>query len=224
MSLSQKAYTMIKRNIISLEYTPNSVLNENDLRESLDLGRTPIREALQQLERDNLVKVLPRRGILVSEIDLSNLEQIHEVRRPLELISVELATKRGTDEDWGKMAAYLDKISAKPDLTDKELLAIDEKCHILTHQASNNPFIMDTLDVLYTHALRFWNYSLPKVKDLRSAVFEHQAMLDAMRIGDTKTAKSLMEAHVNAFHNEIQTAIKTKFNLDNNASSGDTPS
>ena len=217
MSLSQQAYGIIKRKIISLEYAPNDVLNENELREALELGRTPIREALQQLERDNLVKVLPRKGILVSDIDLGALSQIHEVRRPLELISVELATKRGTKEIWDEMQACLSRISAEssPTLTDNDLLAIDEQCHILTHQAADNPFIKDTLEVLYTHALRLWYYSLPKIKDLRSAVLEHQAMLDAMKVGDAKTACNLMESHINAFHNEISSAIQNKLNLGN---------
>ena len=219
MSLSQQAYGIIKRKIISLEYAPNTVLNENELRESLELGRTPIREALQQLERDNLVKVLPRKGILVSDVDLGALSQIHEVRKPLELISVELATKRGTGAMWTKMQECLNKILNDPTLTDNELLAIDEECHILTHQAASNPFIENTLEVLYTHALRLWYYSLPKVKDLRSAVLEHQAMLDAMKIGDAKTACNLMESHINAFHNEISSAIQNKLNLDNSSGS-----
>ncbi|MEG2678136.1 MAG: GntR family transcriptional regulator, partial [Oscillospiraceae bacterium] len=70
-NLKEKAYAKIKENIISLAYAPGEFLNETQLSEEIGVSRTPVREALNHLEKENLVRVIPKRGVMVSEINIA---------------------------------------------------------------------------------------------------------------------------------------------------------
>ena len=95
-SLSDEAYHQIKRRIVTLEMPPGSVIDESTLKEELGLWRTPIREALQRLAREDLVTILPRYGIFVDDIKVTDLRQIFEARVPLEIACVRLAAERAS--------------------------------------------------------------------------------------------------------------------------------
>lgn len=92
-SQSEVAYRILKEKIVNLELPPASLLNEAELMAELDLGRTPIREALQRLALENLVVILPRRGTIVADLNLSDLQKIFEVRLELEVYAARLAAE-----------------------------------------------------------------------------------------------------------------------------------
>src|ERR1700737_5592200 len=79
-SQSEEAYLRIRDRIVSLDMPPGSVVNESRLREELKIGRTPIREALQRLSRENLVKSVPHRGTFVTDVNITDLARITEGR------------------------------------------------------------------------------------------------------------------------------------------------
>src|SRR5439155_713978 len=83
---SEEAYTRILDRIVSLEMPPGSVVNEARLREELGIGRTPIREALQRLARENFVRSIPHRGTFVTDVNITDLARITEVRVVLEAL------------------------------------------------------------------------------------------------------------------------------------------
>ncbi|NDD73107.1 MAG: GntR family transcriptional regulator, partial [Actinobacteria bacterium] len=76
-SLSEQAYRLIRGMIVRLELTPGAVVREDELQEQLEIGRTPIREALQRLARDQFLIVIPRRGMIVSNIDIAELSTLY---------------------------------------------------------------------------------------------------------------------------------------------------
>ena len=94
MRLSDKAYYLIRQRIITLELPPMSPIDEQALMEELQLGRTPIREALQRLAAENLVSIVPRRGMFVADISLTDLQQVFELRMMLEGFCARLAAQR----------------------------------------------------------------------------------------------------------------------------------
>src|SRR3954453_11784291 len=98
-SLTEKAYRLIEELIVTLQIAPGTVVSEASLSERLAIGRTPIREALQRLARERLVVVLPRRGIMVSEINVRTQLRLLEVRRELERLIARSAARRATDEE-----------------------------------------------------------------------------------------------------------------------------
>ena len=94
-SLSEQAYRLIRDMIVRLELIPGAVVREDDLQERLEIGRTPIREALQRLARDQFLVVIPRRGMIVSNIDIAELSTLYETRAILEPYVARLACERG---------------------------------------------------------------------------------------------------------------------------------
>src|SRR5436853_813009 len=90
-SQSEAAYVRLLDRIVSLEMPPGSVVNEARLREELKIGRTPIREALQRLGRENLVRSIPHRGTFVTDVNITDLARIAEVRVLLEAYAARLA-------------------------------------------------------------------------------------------------------------------------------------
>lgn len=83
-SMQSKAYDFIKRKITMCEYAPNQLLSEAVLQEELGFSRTPVREAIGRLEQEGLLKVFPKRGIVVSGFTISDISKIFEVRRLVE--------------------------------------------------------------------------------------------------------------------------------------------
>src|SRR6267378_754266 len=93
-SQSEAAYLRIRDRIVSLDMPPGSVVQEAKLREELEIGRTPIREALQRLALENLVRSIPHRGTFVTDVNITDLSRITEVRVVLESHAARLATER----------------------------------------------------------------------------------------------------------------------------------
>lgn len=202
-SLSQQAYEQIKYKIVSLKLAPGSVIDETQLRNELDLGRTPIREALQRLALEKLVIIVPRRGMFVTEISLTDLPRIFELRLVLEPMATRLAVQRGNSNHWERMSQLFETVSTDPD----ELITLDQQCHEIIYEAAGNEFLQDALQTLYVLSLRLWYYALSRVDDMQSAVLEHKAILVAIEMGDASYAAQLMERHIRAFQEEIQAVM-----------------
>lgn len=205
-SLSEQAYQQIRRRIVQLELAPGDVLHEHELQERLDIGRTPIREALQRLAREHFVQVIPRRGMFVTSIDVAELSTLLETRHVLEPYAARLAAARGTEQHWTSMAEVLDA-SALDGLTPADLLAVDRRCHEIMWAAAANRFLLDTLDMLYAQSDRLWHQYLSDVADMDHAVTEHRDILDALRAGDGERVAGLVEQHVDSFDERIRAAV-----------------
>lgn len=207
-SLSEQAYHRLRDMIVRLELAPGDVLREDELRARLEIGRTPIREALQRLAREHFVSVLPRRGMFVSGIDVSELSMLFETRTVLEPYAARLAAVRGHDRHWNAMA---DALAATADIDGAEaLMAIDRSCHELLWEAADNRFLLDTLDMLYAQSDRLWHLHLADVADTSEIASEHRAILEALRAGDGQAAATLVETHVRAFDGQIRAAVTAR--------------
>ena len=90
--------------IVRLELAPGSAVSEAMLSSRLGIGRTPIREALQRLARERLVRILPRRGVIVSEIDVKSQLRLLEVRREIERLMARAAARRASADERGQFA------------------------------------------------------------------------------------------------------------------------
>jgi DNA-binding GntR family transcriptional regulator len=208
-SLSERAYAEIRQMIVRLDLAPGAVVREDELQVSLGMGRTPIREALQRLVRDQFVTVIPRRGVFVSSIDVDELATLYETRAVIEPYATRLACARGTPPHWDAMGAALDRAD-RPGAAATELLDIDRECHELVWSAADNRFLTNTLDTLYAQSDRLWHMYLADVDDMADAVAEHREILEALRDGDGDRAATLAEAHIRAFDAQIRTAVKRR--------------
>ncbi len=203
ISLSQQAYDIIKQKIVSLEMLPGSVIDEGNLQEELGFGRTPIREALKRLSLEKLVVILPRRGMLVSEIGIRDLQQLFELRLPLEILATRLAADRGSEEQWRRMEDALAQLRDGT-IENQSLIEIDRTCHEIIYESAANEFLRDTLVTHYALSLRLWYYFLYRIGDMRDALLDHKLILEALQAQDGDKAAQLMERHIRAFQKEIQ--------------------
>jgi DNA-binding GntR family transcriptional regulator len=201
-SLSEQAYTAIKRLIVTLELLPDAVVDEVALQERLGVSRTPIREAIQRLERDQFVRVVPRRGVFVTSIEVSELATLFETRRVIEPYAARLAAERGTPGQWDALAGVL--AATGPSDTPVATLGADRRCHELMWAAASNRFLTATLDMLYAQSERVWYLYLQETFQMHDVLAEHAEMLDALREGDADRCEKLMAEHVKTFHDEIR--------------------
>jgi DNA-binding GntR family transcriptional regulator len=207
-SLADQAYQQLKQLIVRLDLAPGTVASEEELQARTGLGRTPVREAIQRLSRDQLVSVIPRRGVLVSPIDLGDLALLYESRSILEPYVHELAAARGSEAHWSLMERALDAADERGDADWTALLDADRICHEQVWAAADNRFLTQTLDLLYSQSERLWHRYVRDVSDLRSALAEHRAVLAALRRGDGGAAASLIAGHVRSFENQTREVLE----------------
>ncbi|MDQ6774325.1 MAG: GntR family transcriptional regulator [Candidatus Dormibacteraeota bacterium] len=206
-SLSQDAYRRIREKIISLELTPGAVVEEARLRRELDIGRTPIREALQRLADESLVRSVPHRGTFVTEVNISDLARITEVRVVLEAQAAGLAAERATAADKEAMTELQEVLATGGATDQRELMRLDRQVHAQIHRAARNHFLESTLERYYSLSLRLWFLVLDREVRLRDAVDEHVELLRAVVAGDRAGAEAIMRRHVIGFEREIRKVL-----------------
>jgi len=207
-SLSDEAYAQIRSLIISCELRPGSVISESDLMTQLDMGRTPIREALRNLANEKLIEVYPRRGMFVAGVDVKDLAQISEVREHLEIQAAGLAAERATDEDRAvisQLIKEIDSIKCEPKM--EKLINLDQRIHHQIYAATHNEFLVSTLDQYYAHALRIWFMALDRISDLEDAIIEHRALLQCILDGNKKASEIAMREHIEGFETTIRKSL-----------------
>lgn len=207
-SQSEIAYRILKEKIVTLELPPATLLNEAELINELNLGRTPIREALQRLALENLVVIWPRRGTIVTDLNMSDLQKVFELRLELETLMARLAAERATPEQIAEMEALFsgaDNILQNGD--HHQLIRLDMEAHRLLAKAAHNEFLEGVLEQLYTHVLRLWYVSLHKVSRLAEALEEHRHIIVAIKAGDGQQAAQIMRAHVAGFQKEFGSVL-----------------
>jgi DNA-binding GntR family transcriptional regulator len=206
-SQSEEAYLRIRDRIVSLEMPPGSVVNESRLRVELQIGRTPIREALQRLSRENLVKSVPHRGTFVTDVNITDLARITEVRVVLEAHAARLATDRMSAGDRETFAKLLNVLESGPSLDQRELMRLDQLIHRQIYKAARNPFLEATLERYFNLSLRLWYLVLDREIGLREALIEHMELLRAILAGDPDRADESMHRHVTNFEQQIRKAL-----------------
>jgi len=205
--LSEKAYHLIKEKIVTLELLPLSVIDERVLMEELGLGRTPIREALHRLAAEGLVNIVPRRGMFVANISITDLQKIFEVRMPMEGLCARLAAQRVTAGQIAQMERLFHALEQVPDRDIKGLMSVDERFHHLLYQAADNEFLAEALDRLYAPSLRLWYLVLDRLGDVRDAVERHRGVVEALKTGDGERAEAFIRQHIAQFQQEIKAVL-----------------
>lgn len=204
---SRKAYRLIKDKIITLELPPSSVIDEHALMEELGLGRTPIREALQRMAVEGLVNIVPRRGMFVADISITDLQAIFEMRTALAGFCARLAAQRITDDQIAQMEEILQELNQVHAGDSRTLMSIDRRFQRVLYQAGGNDFLADTLDRLYDLSLRIWYLVLHRLGDVQDAIEQHREIVDALKAGDGTRAETLIQHHIVQFQHRIKAVL-----------------
>jgi len=208
LSASGRAYRAIRELIVTLELPPGSVVSERALMDRLALGRTPVREALRDLAREQLVEVYPRRGMFVSGVDVGDMAGLSEVRLVLEGTAARLAAERRNHIDVQETEALLEELARSADARgERSLIELDQRLHRHVYRCTHNAFLAATLEEYYVLTLRIWYLALDRVERLDDAVSEHRELLEALRDGDANRAESVMHAHIRGFERAIRAVL-----------------
>ena len=152
--------------------------------------------------------ILPRRGTIVADLNLSDIQKIFEVRLELEPYAAQLAAGRATPEQISAMEHLFDDVDELIRQGDPhQLICLDHEAHRLLFQAAQNEFLEEILEQLYTHILRLWYLSLHKVSRLAKAIEEHRHIIAAVKAGDGERAAQIMRAHLTGFQSEFMAVL-----------------
>ena len=188
-SLTEQAYRLIEEQIVTLRLRPGDILSEQMLSASLQIGRTPIREALQRLAREGLVTILPRKGILVSDINPRHQLLLLEVRRELERLLCRAAAERATAAQRGSMLAIaqgMDRAAKTND--DIAFMRLDRELNALMIEAAHNDYAARSIKLLQGLSRRFWYMHYREAADLPLCARLHANEARAIAKGNGEAA------------------------------------
>ena len=203
--LADRAYVELRDQIVTLALPPGAPINEEALGRELDLGRTPIREAIKRLALENLVCVYPRRGTFVSEINITDLAHISDVRVELEGHAAYRAAQRLTPSHREELEALVEEIAQRGAHGAADaLMGLDARIHRFVYRCAGNPYLRDTLERYLNLSLRIWYLVLGRLPHLFYRVQEHAELLHAIRDGEADRARAIAANHVATFEREIR--------------------
>lgn len=205
-SLSDQAYDVVEEMIVTLQLPPGTVFSEAALSAQIEIGRTPLREALQRLAADRLVVVLPRRGMMVSDVNLVDFLALVETRRVLDQLVVARAAKRATPTQRATLAACQTAMQTAAIQNDLDgFMRADRAGDACLAAAARNPFAAAAVAPLHAHCRRFWYYHQHEGDLMHSATL-HQTLLQAVMDGsETEAANhaSLLIDYLEQFTRQI---------------------
>jgi DNA-binding GntR family transcriptional regulator len=211
-TLADQAYLQMREAIISVDLAPGTVLREDELVRWAGVGRTPVREAIQRLVRDGFVTVIPRRGTLVSEINITDLAGIYEVRAHLESWAARLAAERAGAQERAiarELIAELEALRSEDGY--EPLLTLDRRIHRFAYACARNEFLAETLDQYHNLSLRILNVAMKRYPSLTpsldAVVHDQRKLLEAIVGGDGAAAERAAAQHVLRFEGEIRRVI-----------------
>ena len=206
--LADRAYRELRDRLVTLRIPPGSPIDEDAIGRELEMGRTPVREAIKRLALENLVSVYPRRGTFASEINITDLAQISDVRAQLEGHAAYRAAERITDGQRVELSALLEELQQSRGTDDLEsLMALDTRVHRFIYRCAANPFLEQTLARYFNLSLRIWYLVIDRLPHLFARVHEHQDVLEAIAAGKAAYARDTLAGHIATFEDEIRSVL-----------------
>ena len=190
-SLADQAYAQIEERIATMQLKPGQIVSENGLSKLLGLGRTPVREALQQLSREGLVVVLPKLGIVISEIDVRKQLRLLEVRREVERLLAGAAAKNADAEQRAQFALLADLMSAAGHDNDGNgFLGLDRQFNRLLLDSARNEYAASARKLMQGLSRRFWYAHAERFANLLQTAQLHANIAAAIAAGNRDSARA----------------------------------
>ncbi len=185
---------------------PGTRLMEIQLAEELGVSRTPIREAIRELEADGFVVMIPRRGTYVADISLKDIAQVFEIRTALEELAAGLAAERITESELEELERILLEISDHIEKQDiDKIIEADVRFHQVLYEASRNTRLEEIIHNLREQVLRFRSVSLKYPGRLEETWQEHRDLVEAIAEHNAARAMKIATKHM---ENSERTLLK----------------
>ena len=199
-SLRGRVFAQIRENILSGKYKDGMELREISLEEELGVSRTPVREALRQLELEGLVKIVPNKGAYVTSINAKDIKDIYKMRSMLEGLCARWATRYITEEQIEELeeVIYLSEFYLKKKSQGKavQVTELDGKFHLVLYQAANSRMLSHVLRDFHKYVQVARTMSVKSEDRARKSIEEHKAILEAIKQKDEDRAELLAHEHI----------------------------
>ena len=209
--MNEELHRIIQDRILFLEYEPGQILNEKVLAKEFGISRTPLREVLNRLEWEQLVRILPRTGTMVSEIEYQKIMNVYQVRLEIEAMAGRLAAEHITPDHLERLAALEDRCAAlSGDMDKRALITIDAGFRAILHEAADNDVLGQMSAYLYHLTIRLWYVTIDRKhweEELRSFIDEIRQSRVILRNRDTE---GMAELRRTALLNHLE-RIRSRF-------------
>ncbi|MBL8384660.1 MAG: GntR family transcriptional regulator [Burkholderiales bacterium] len=209
-SLSARAYDDLEELIVTMRLAPGSAVSEAELSQRLGIGRTPIREALQRLARERMVTILPRRGVIVAEINVKTQLRLLEVRREVERLVARCAARRADPDERARFAVLADGFESSARGNDEVgFIRIDREFNDLCVAAARNEFAAGAMGLMHSLSRRFWYMHYRQAADMPATAKLHADIARAIAAGDEAAAGAASDALVDAIEAFTRATVST---------------
>ena len=197
VATSDGVYTQLKDKILHLELPPGSSISEIETAEQYNISRTPVREALRQLELEGLVNIVPNKGAYVTGISQKDTRDIYVIRSYLEGLAARWACERITEEEIENLEeiVYLSEFHAKKNHYE-QLVELDNKFHESIYRASGSKILEHELTTFHHYLERIRKESLKREERAQQSNEEHTSILEAIKTRDGDLAEKLAHEHI----------------------------
>jgi len=203
-SLVAKAYEEIKEKIITLYFLPGQYLNEAAISSLLDVGRTPVHQALQRLELEGLIEIMPRKGVVVLPDSISEIIKILESRAAVEAELAKAAAGRASVDDGKELVALAQAIKhAKSGPGIDGFIACDRVFHRKLAERAGNTVLSDFAQQLHERSIRYWYLHLWQTMDVQATTRQHVAIAEAIAKHDGERAAAAMREHIESLKGRL---------------------
>lgn len=193
-TLTDQAYTDLEELIVTLQLPPGSVVSEAMLSQQLGIGRTPIREALQRLGRERLVTILPRRGVIVSNIDIKIQLRLLELRREVERLVACCAARRATAAERAQFVELADQFETSARNNDDiTFMHVDRAFNELCLAAARNEFATSAMGLMQALSRRFWYHHYKQAANLPETAKLHADIARGIAAADAERAAAALD-------------------------------
>jgi Transcriptional regulators len=207
LSLNEQAYLAFRHKLITLRYKPGEYLNTAQVMDDLEIGRTPINQAIHRLATEGLLQIIPRKGVMVAPLSIDDALELIEVRLVNETLCVELASKKVSDVHIHQLHGMNQQIGSACKARDREkMMLLDREFHQVLANIAGNSRLSDILSVIHAQAQRFWATTLSNVEHMDEVITEHNEIIEALKSGDTRRATEAARAHIYSFKRTLLSA------------------
>lgn len=204
--LKETVYHSLHEKLINCEYPPASMLNEVQLAEEFGISRTPIREALGRLQQDGYIRILPKKGIYVTDVTMNDALQIFQTRAEIEPIAVRLA---GSHLPADELEDFYQKFTGEePNL--KSGLCLDTAMHLFIIEHCGNRYIIDLMHRVFNDNTRMVIATKQNEVKIHDARQEHRNILQLLIQQKYEEAEKAMRLHIESCRNAAMNYFYTQ--------------
>ncbi|MCP1437244.1 DNA-binding GntR family transcriptional regulator [Erwinia persicina] len=204
LSLNEQAYLAFRHRLITLRYKPGDYLNTAQVMDDLEMGRTPINQAIHRLATEGLLQIIPRKGVMVAPLSIDDALELIEVRLVNETLCAQLASQKVNKAHLNQLRELNQQIGLAGGSRNREkMMLLDREFHQVLADIAGNRRLADILSVIHAQAQRFWATTLSSVSHMDEVIAEHNEIIAALASGDIQRVTAATRAHIDSFRRAL---------------------